>query len=421
MLYIKKFIARENNILPFNEDITAKIKFIMHPVWIRIGRNSQGTPMQKQHATLAIKTSITKQPVMHPLTDFIFSKWKHKSYNTMKIHTQNLAVFLNFLLKKQKSYKLYSLEHLHFEHAISFLNNLTLEGKSRATVLSYRRTITEFYIYLSKNNLISTLSTSNEHLINSQNLIVNYIKTQFENIVIPSSEKSNIEHDIPHIYLLRFLEITFEVAHPIALGVYMQIFGGLRNGEVVNIRTPDIKLIGPYGQDGLLLNVQNNMNRTDIKDGSGSSYVKKPRDQLVLGFRDWLKQLYILHYQQYIKNSNTNALFINKTGMPMTGASYRYYFTKAKIAFINYLKHSQDPNDKIASIALSNTDWSTHIGRGIFTNMLAEVAKNPQDVALLRGDDNISSSLDYMSNTKRMKTNLEHYLNQLYINKDLKF
>ncbi|HFK1727739.1 TPA: site-specific integrase [Bacillus cereus] len=393
----------------------------MHPVWIRIGRNSQGTPMQKQHATLAIKTSITKQPVMHPLTDFIFSKWKHKSYNTMKIHTQNLAVFLNFLLKKQKSYKLYSLEHLHFEHAISFLNNLTLEGKSRATVLSYRRTITEFYIYLSKNNLISTLSTSNEHLINSQNLIVNYIKTQFENIVIPSSEKSNIEHDIPHIYLLRFLEITFEVAHPIALGVYMQIFGGLRNGEVVNIRTPDIKLIGPYGQDGLLLNVQNNMNRTDIKDGSGSSYVKKPRDQLVLGFRDWLKQLYILHYQQYIKNSNTNALFINKTGMPMTGASYRYYFTKAKIAFINYLKHSQDPNDKIASIALSNTDWSTHIGRGIFTNMLAEVAKNPQDVALLRGDDNISSSLDYMSNTKRMKTNLEHYLNQLYINKDLKF
>lgn len=296
-----------------------------------------------------------------------------------------------------------------------------MEGKSRATVLSYRRTITEFYIYLSKNNLISTLSTSNEHLINSQNLIVNYIKTQFENIVIPSSEKSNIEHDIPHIYLLRFLEITFEVAHPIALGVYMQIFGGLRNGEVVNIRTPDIKLIGPYGQDGLLLNVQNNMNRTDIKDGSGSSYVKKPRDQLVLGFRDWLKQLYILHYQQYIKNSNTNALFINKTGMPMTGASYRYYFTKAKIAFINYLKHSQDPNDKIASIALSNTDWSTHIGRGIFTNMLAEVAKNPQDVALLRGDDNISSSLDYMSNTKRMKTNLEHYLNQLYINKDLKF
>lgn len=414
-------IAKENNILSFNQDITDKIKFIMHPVWIRIGRDSRKAPIQKQHATLAIKTSITNQPVMHPLTDFIFSKWKHKSYNTMKIHAQNLAVFLNFLLKKQKSYKLYSLEHLHFEHAISFLNKLTLEGKSRATVLSYRRTITEFYIYLSKNNLISTLSTSNEHLINSQNPIVNYIKTQFENIIIPSSEKNNIEHDIPHIYILRFLEITFEVAHPIALGVYMQIFGGLRTGEVVNIRTSDIKLIGPYGQDGLLLNVQNNMNRTDIKDGSGSSYVKKPRDQLVLGFRDWLKQLYILHYQQYIKNSNTNAIFINKTGMPMTGASYRYYFTKAKIAFINYLKHSQDPNDKIASIALSNTDWSTHIGRGIFTNMLAEVAKNPQDVALLRGDDNISSSLDYMSNTKRMKTNLEYYLNQLYINKDLKF
>ncbi|MES5954577.1 site-specific integrase [Bacillus fungorum] len=393
----------------------------MHPVWIRIGRNSQGTPIQKQHATLAIKTSITKQPVMHPLTDFIFSKWKHKSYNTMKIHTQNLAVFLNFLLKKQKGYKLYSLKHLHFEHAISFLNNLTLEGKSRATVLSYRRTIKEFFIYLSKNNLISNIPISNAYLISSKNSTSDYINAHLESIIVPSSEKKNIEHDLPHIYILRFLEIVFEVATPIALGVYMQIFGGLRCGEVVNIRKSDIKLIGPYGQDGLLLNIQNNMNRTDIKDGSGSSYVKKPRDQLVLGFRDWLKQLYILHYQQYIKNSNINAIFINKTGMPMTGASYRYYFKKAKLAFINYLKSSQDPNDKIASISLSNTDWSTHIGRGIFTNMLAEVAKNPQDVALLRGDDNISSSLDYMANTKRMKTNLEHYLNQLYVYKEIKF
>ncbi|WP_431168319.1 site-specific integrase [Bacillus mycoides] len=338
----------------------------------------------------------------------------------MKIHAQNLAVFLNFLLRKQKSYKLYSLEHLNFEHAICFLNNLTLEGKSRATVLSYRRTIKEFFIYLSKNNLNNTLSTSNEHLISSKNSIVDYINTQFEGIIVPSSEKNNIEHDIPHIYILRFLEIVFEVANPIALGVYMQIFGGLRAGEVVNIRTSDIKLIGPYGQDGLLLNVKNSINRVDIKDGSGSSYVKKPRDQLILGFRDWLRQLYKLHYQQYVKNSDTNAIFLNKRGMPMTGASYRYYFTNAKKAFINYLKQSQEPNDKIASISLSNIDWSTHIGRGIFTNMLAEVAKNPQDVALLRGDDNISSSLDYMANTKRMKTNLEHYLNQLYIDTEIK-
>ncbi|PFD40357.1 hypothetical protein CN285_13855 [Bacillus cereus] len=411
---------KNNNILPFNEDITKRIKFIMYPVWISIGRNVQRKPIQKKHATLAIKTSMTKQAIIHPLTDFIFSKWKHRNYNTMKIHTQNLAVFLNFLLRKQKNYKLYSLENLNYEHAICFLNNLTLEGKSRATVLSYRRTIKEFFIYLSKNNLNNTLSTSNEYLISSKNSIADYISTQFESIIVPSSEKSNTEHDIPHIYILRFLEIVFEIANPIALGVYMQIFGGLRVGEVVNIRTSDIKLIGPYGQDGLLLNVKNSINRVDIKDGSGSSYVKKPRDQLILGFRDWLRQLYKLHYQQYVKGSDINAIFLNKKGLPMTGASYRYYFTKAKKAFINYLKHSKDPNDKIASIALSNTDWSTHIGRGIFTNMLAEVAKNPQDVALLRGDDNLSSSLEYMSNTKRMKTNLEHYLNQLYINTEIK-
>ncbi|MED2282666.1 site-specific integrase, partial [Bacillus thuringiensis] len=124
----------------------------MYPVWVSIGRNAQRKSIQKKHATLAIKAPMTKQIIIHPLTDFIFSKWKHRSYNTMKIHTQNLAVFLNFLLRKQKNYKLYSLKHLNFEHAICFLNNLTLEGKSRATVLSYRRTLREFFIYLSKNN-----------------------------------------------------------------------------------------------------------------------------------------------------------------------------------------------------------------------------------------------------------------------------
>ncbi|PGS68220.1 hypothetical protein COC69_27045 [Bacillus cereus] len=409
----------ENNILPLTKNITDSISFIMYPVWIRVGWNSQGLPVPKQHATLAIKTTLSKHPILHPLTDFIFSTWKHKSYNTMKLHTQNIAAFLNFLLQKQASYKLYSLQQLRLEYARDFLHHLTLEGKSRTTILSYRYTIKAFFIYLSKNNLSHTLSTKSEQIKFYHHSITDYIHSQLENIIIPSVRKSTIEHDIPHIYILRFLEIVFDVANPIALGVYMQIFGGLRVGEVVNTKLSDIKLIGPYGQDGLLLHLQHHAYRTDIKDGSGSSYVKKQRDQLVLGFRTWLRELYTSHYQLYIKESTTNTIFINKTGKPMTGASYRYYFQKAKIAFIQYLKQSQDPNDKIASIALSNSDWSTHIGRGIFTNMLAEVAKNPQDIALLRGDSHVSSSLDYMSNTQRMKTNLELYLNQFYLNSNI--
>ena len=122
----------------------------------------------------------------------------------------------------------------------------------------------------------NTLSINSEHLTSSKDTIVTYINTQFENIIIPSSEKSNIEHDIPHIYILRFLEIVFEVANPIALGVYMQIFGGLRIGEVVNIRTSDIAYRSLWSR-WFAFKCKNSINRVDIKDGSGSSYVKTKR------------------------------------------------------------------------------------------------------------------------------------------------
>ncbi|SFB25654.1 MULTISPECIES: site-specific integrase [unclassified Bacillus (in: firmicutes)] len=378
-----------------NEDILQKVKFVIKSIWIMAGRDNFNNPIYRQHAVIAIKNNLTSHSIIHPLTDFIFTHWKHRSYNTMKSHASNLCSFLNYLIRNKRKLGISNLADLDIEHATEFLNQQTFDKKSRETVLSYQRTLFQLFKYLLQKNAINN-------------------RPPFNNVILPSPRANNVEHNLPEVYILRFLELASIIVNPIALGIYLQIFGGLRVGEVVNIQKYDIKTIGPYGIDGLMLNIEKTQFRTDLKDTSGSNYVKKTRDQLVLGFRDWLKNLYKDHYENYAISNTSEALFLNKHGKPMSGSSYRYYFRILKKEFIKSLILSENPHDKIAAVALKNSDWSTHIGRGIFTNMIAEVAENPQEIALLRGDEDINSSLPYMANTKRMKRNLENYLELLY-------
>lgn len=123
-----------------------------------------------------------------------------------------------------------------------------------------------------------------------------------------------------------------------------------------------------------------------------------------------------LTLQNYIPTDGSDALFVNRNGQSMTGSSYRYHFNKAKNVFITQLRNSINPVDRSNASKLENYEWSTHIGRGIFTNLLAEEATNPYDIALPRGDASIESSIVYQSNTMRMKEKLEHRIDQLYKN-----
>lgn len=85
---------------------------------------------------------------------------------------------------------------------------------------------------------------------------------------------------IPEKYILPFLEVVVQNANPIALGVYIQIFGGIRQGELVNIQRGDITPIGVFGEDGVIVKLRNKMLREDIKDGNGAASVKKKETKL---------------------------------------------------------------------------------------------------------------------------------------------
>lgn len=98
----------------------------------------------------------------------------------------------------------------------------------------------------------------------------------------------------------------------------------------------------------------------------------------------------------------------------MTAATYRYHFNKLKKKFIDKLKNDSDVRVKNYGIYLENKDWSTHIGRGIFSNLVAEYSENILEIAVSRGDSNLSSSLTYQADTKRMLDKIQNEIELMY-------
>src|SRR5699024_6929206 len=112
---------------------------------------------------------------------------------------------------------------------------------------------------------------------------------------------------------------------------------------------------------------------------------------------DMLLSIYKEHIEwlnQRNKIKNANALFISEhTGDPITGKQYYAKFTKVKKELLKQLSQEENVEDYLL---LSENDWSTHIGRGVFTNFLLDIGLNVTQIAIARGDSNINSALAYV-------------------------
>ncbi|MED3727100.1 site-specific integrase [Priestia filamentosa] len=380
-----------------------QVKFITKAVASRTERNTK-------YAMIALKNEITNVSVIHPISDFILKNWKHSLFNTQKHHANNIIKFLNFLITNNHQYRIKSLEDIDIEHGTEFLNHLTYkEHKPKGTVRGFENTLIKFYLFLYDKAIIQTNVNDRVNIYSGKHAPL----SPFQNVHFLHQKKKEILHFIPEQYIFLFLELAYQLQPNIALGVYMQFFGGLRVGELVNLRVMDLKTIGPYGQDGLLADLQTRNFRDDLKSTCGNDFVKKPRIQLIYGYKDILRTFYKQHMRNIIIAKGDEPLFQNKQHNALTGSMYRYYFNNLKKQFLNYLRQSDNPVDNINALSLENTSWSTHIGRGIFSNLIAEEAENLYEVSFSRGDSSLESVLPYFSNTKRIKEKLEQRLNGL--------
>ncbi|SFM48189.1 hypothetical protein SAMN03159341_1379 [Paenibacillus sp. 1_12] len=388
-------------------------KFIMISVWIDWGTLRDGKILKKQFAAIALKNLTAGTHIIHPLSDFILNYWQARKFNTQKKHALNTVKFLNYILFNRLNIR--SLSDLNFKNGNNYLNSLTSEGQSRGSVKDSERTLTYLYLWLIDKG-ISNLDKNRFIKKETQNGS-SYYESPFQ-VIYPDHKPPNVEHTLPIRYIPLLIEIAILVARPITLGVYLQLFGGLRVGEVVNLKRTQLKRRIANGD--FLFEVKDQNFRTDLKDSSGGNYVKRSRNQRVFQINDWGESLFNDHIELFTAAGKTPALFVNRDGKAMSGRSYRQYFDKLKRCFIQYLKTYGDSDDKLVAHHLSMMSWSTHIGRGTFTNMLAEIAENPYDIAFPRGDKNLLSSLSYMSRTERLRKKLEdkfHNMHGTYIPK----
>ena len=154
--------------------------------------------------------------------------------------------------------------------------------------------------------------------------------------------------------------------------------------------------------------------RADLSSTSGKGEVKRDREQAIFPYKGLLRKMYENHINTYQCLKNKDALFVDSNGNPMTADTYRYHFEKAKKLFIEKLKKSDDIRISTYAIYLESMDWSTHIGRGLFSNLMAEYSDNILEITVARGDKNVNSSLVYQADTRRILRKIEKELDLMY-------
>jgi len=349
---------------------------------------------------------------VHPVSNFLYEK-KGSKYNTLKTKGQIVVRFLNWFVENHFTFGELEarLSTLSFDKVEYYINWLVSEGKSKSTILNNQLTLKEFMGFLIRNGIINnkeTIQEYNERLSNKSNSFFQLYRR-------PNPRQTELVHELNLNYIISFIRLAIKHTTPIALGVYLQFFGGLRRGDCVNLTRSSVKSKGSYGEFGLEIDIRERNLRTDLKDFDGTDGVKKPRIQVVFANR-LLPLIYEQHSKTYDDITGQGALFVDKNGFPMSGRTYQQQFNRLKKIFIEKLLQSDNLEASSYGLYLSNRRWSTHIGRGTFSNWIAESTGNPLDVAIARGDSNIESSLSYMEQSETFLNGVNEVLNIMYEN-----
>lgn len=353
-----------------------------------------------------------------PLTNFIKSNYrrKGKSLSSQRNAAYAITRFLNyieeqidegdddFLLLKTKG-----LSGLELIHGSKYITYLSLQARIKKLSANYVKNqmmyIIYFYAWLKDQEIIEGDFELTYKEVRGKSGILSIASNPFDDIELGTVIVGRDER-VPTALVdfgsnrypltLNFINTARLIAPEIALGICYQFFGGLRRSEVINLTKHSVKQIGK----STILEVRDNQEIlfSHIKNTSHLQ-VKNPRNQALLandltdsvyrGHLTWLEQS-----EKEGKTKSNQALFISPTtGNPMTGKQYYIKFTEVKMKFLKQLSEEGNMDDYLL---LAQNDWSTHLGRGVFTNFLLDIGLNPTQVAIARGDNSINSSLAYI-------------------------
>ena len=226
---------------------------------------------------------------VHPVSEFLLQPMKKgglPKVSSLKTKASYIVKFLNYVLIEENDiFKINDLYDLMFEHGVEFLNEYGSTGVKKNTVVSCENVLKNFYYFLCRKEILKNVKITDFELETKEHNNMyypnTYIKSPFYGVDYPSDEVTNLLHFIPQELVIIFIDTAVSYTPEIALGVYFQFFGGLRLGEVVNISKASIRLKGPYGRYGVVINLTDRKFRKELKHANSGGAVKKVRKQAV--------------------------------------------------------------------------------------------------------------------------------------------
>lgn len=356
-------------------------------------------------------------------------RWKRTSITNPKNYADTVCAFLNYVkvqcddgdddeFDKIVHHGIYALD---FYHAARFIDySIVVKNVNRRTANQYTRRILEFYLFLLESKILDPKKIRFSYTYRyvkghkgKKKCIVNPLDKPPYNVSYPSKENIKMRKLVnmdEHLWKL-FLKVSEKYAPDITFGIALQICGGLRRGEVVNLTLDSVNSKRRTSNDTsrMELFVENKSeelfsDRPDVD--MTKCQPKKQRKQIAYNFDNNLYEYYRKHLE--FRNNilaktanNTIALFIDEEGNAMDGVTYEKRWNTVKRRFLKEL----EKNTYAEYIRLVKGIWGTHIGRGIFTNLCLTYgfAKTARELANLRGDDGTESSQPYIDDFETSK------------------
>lgn len=383
--------------------------------------------------------------IPHPITDYIDKMYylKSGSINSEKSAADTLVQFLNYILlakneEQEEFLKVRGISDLQLNHLENFLAYCGDKGNKRGTVKRKEYYLIQFFYFIGiekkKLNTIPqiNLTTLKEsHSVNwrrgSKLLKANLYYKQPSKSIFPNqikkkdlvTQKWNSDNERKKYRLQTIREILTLASNnfpDVAFAVCLQIFGGLRSAECMNLSINAIKPQNnsQYGEKGLVIEIRDRQEILFKKRSLVSNdQVKKERDQAIL-LDPIVPYLYKKHLEWLVlkkKESRNNiqelpgdlALFLNGKAEPMKTHTYRSKFNNLKKLYLNLLASTEGRYEDFKEYR--NTNWSTHICRGAFTNLCLDTGFTTTQTAVMRGDsspDAMNAYTDILSASRKI-------------------
>jgi integrase len=222
--------------------------------------------------------------------------------------------------------------------------------------------------------------------------------------IMPQHNK--IFRDMPTKVLEILINLAFINARDIVFALCLQIFAGLRPGEVCNVRQDNSPLgcgIIQTINDNKVLRIEIDLTQEYIlrSDGIICGKIKKERIQRIHpAFTDAFSKAYTFH-KRYIDTKQYEEaycpMFVNSKGTAMTYFNYRNKFNNLIINHLRplLLKH-EDSECRIYGQLLYEHSLGLHVLRHWFSVQLVLMGEDIAQIQYWRGDSDPQSAFEYL-------------------------